>query len=238
MTDRDITNRPSTTRRDLRFAGTVAAGLCAGVLGVGAIAVPLVGWNDWPQSLPVSDGDPITLSDADAGAPRGGDDGGAAKYTPRATVTGPSGAVALVTAGGITAGIGAPGPTGATGSAPASAGETSGSTGARRSRSGLESVGRRSQSSASFGEGGFAQDADSDGDGISDDYEQAHGLDVNANDADADADGDGLSNELEFRLRSSANARDSNGDGVEDGADDGDGDAVPNGVEVALGTNP
>src|SRR5215212_7369776 len=106
MTDRNTKSGNTTTGRDLRFAGTLAAGLCAGVLGVGAIAVPLVGWNDWPQSLPVSDGDPITLSDADAAAPRSGDGGGAVRYTPRATVTGPSGAVALVTAGDITAATG------------------------------------------------------------------------------------------------------------------------------------
>src|SRR3954454_12652529 len=37
--------------RDLRFAGTVAAGLVAGVLGVGALSAPLLGWNDWPDQL-------------------------------------------------------------------------------------------------------------------------------------------------------------------------------------------
>src|SRR5262245_13165280 len=37
--------------RDLRFAGTVAAGLVAGVLGVGALSAPLLGWTDWPDSL-------------------------------------------------------------------------------------------------------------------------------------------------------------------------------------------
>src|SRR3954447_21605161 len=37
--------------RDLRFAGTVAAGLVAGVLGVGALSAPLLGWTDWPDNL-------------------------------------------------------------------------------------------------------------------------------------------------------------------------------------------
>ena len=37
--------------RDLRFAGTVAAGLVAGVLGVGALAAPLLGWSEWPDGL-------------------------------------------------------------------------------------------------------------------------------------------------------------------------------------------
>src|SRR5215217_4424973 len=36
---------------DLRFAGTVAAGLVAGTLGLGALAAPLVGWKDWPSAL-------------------------------------------------------------------------------------------------------------------------------------------------------------------------------------------
>ena len=56
MTDRNTTSRTSTAGRDLRFAGSVAAGLVAGVLGVGAIAVPLFGWNDWPQALSASSG--------------------------------------------------------------------------------------------------------------------------------------------------------------------------------------
>ena len=42
--------------RDLRFAGTVAAGLVAGVLGVGALSAPLLGWSNWPESGPARDG--------------------------------------------------------------------------------------------------------------------------------------------------------------------------------------
>src|SRR6476660_2903683 len=57
MSDTDTTNsmntraaRP-TTLGDLRFAGTVAAGLVAGTLGLGALATPLVGWKDWTSGL-------------------------------------------------------------------------------------------------------------------------------------------------------------------------------------------
>src|SRR5829696_9257359 len=115
MTDRDITNRTSSTRRDLKFAGTIAAGLCAGVLGVGAIAVPLVGWNDWPHALPVSDGDPITLTDAAAGlgGPRDGD--GPVRYTPRPTAPVPASAVALLTSTGAATATDGAGTTGTTG---------------------------------------------------------------------------------------------------------------------------
>src|SRR3954467_9895222 len=37
--------------RDLRFAGTVAAGLVAGVLGVGALSAPLLGWTSRADNL-------------------------------------------------------------------------------------------------------------------------------------------------------------------------------------------
>src|ERR687884_1989078 len=57
MSDTDITTfetgrmtRPSALG-DLRFAGTIAAGLVAGTLGLGALAAPLVGWRDWPSGL-------------------------------------------------------------------------------------------------------------------------------------------------------------------------------------------
>src|SRR4051794_40267655 len=45
-----MTPRPSAFG-DLRFAGTIAAGLVAGTLGLGALAAPLVGWRDWPAAL-------------------------------------------------------------------------------------------------------------------------------------------------------------------------------------------
>jgi hypothetical protein len=42
-------DRPSAAR-DLRFAGTIAAGCIAGVLGVGALTAPLLGWTSWPSA--------------------------------------------------------------------------------------------------------------------------------------------------------------------------------------------
>ena len=69
MSDTDTTHamtahapRPSALG-DLRFAGTIATGLVAGTLGLGALAAPLVGWKDWPSGL---EKDAAT----DAGAPR------------------------------------------------------------------------------------------------------------------------------------------------------------------------
>src|SRR4051812_50121157 len=53
MSDTDTTYataRPSAIG-DLRFAGTIATGLVAGTLGLGALAAPLVGWKDWPSGL-------------------------------------------------------------------------------------------------------------------------------------------------------------------------------------------
>src|SRR3954454_12468984 len=53
MLDTDTTygmTRPSAFG-DLRFAGTITAGLVAGTLGLGALAAPLVGWKDWPAAL-------------------------------------------------------------------------------------------------------------------------------------------------------------------------------------------
>src|SRR6478609_5621824 len=53
MSDTDTTHnapRPSALG-DLRLAGTIATGLVAGTLGLGALAAPLVGWKDWPSAL-------------------------------------------------------------------------------------------------------------------------------------------------------------------------------------------
>src|SRR5919199_1106218 len=44
-----LDGRPSAAK-DLRFAGTLAAGCVAGVLGVGALTAPLLGWTDWPSA--------------------------------------------------------------------------------------------------------------------------------------------------------------------------------------------
>src|SRR3954471_1834094 len=97
MPDNLPSSRPArSTRpvvRDLRFAGTVAAGLCAGVLGVGAIAAPLVGWNDWPEALkPGNDGTLVVDRPADRN-PSSSSDSPARTGTsaPRIGVVGPVG---------------------------------------------------------------------------------------------------------------------------------------------------
>ena len=55
--------------RDLRFAGTVAAGLVAGVLGVGALSAPLLGWTNWPDGVQPGDGNAPTVQMAEGQVP-------------------------------------------------------------------------------------------------------------------------------------------------------------------------
>lgn len=63
-----------------------------------------------------------------------------------------------------------------------------------------------------------ATENDTDGDGMSNDYENANGLDPNNPlDAVLDSDGDGLLNYLEHQLGTSANNSDTDGDGLPDG---------------------
>jgi hypothetical protein len=92
--------------------------------------------------------------------------------------------------------------------------------------------------------------ADSDGDGIPDDYEIAHGMNPNnPTDAQADFDHDGLTNLQEFQLGTDPRNPDTDGDGLTDGQEvnvthtnpliaDTDGDGIPDGLEVELGTDP
>src|SRR4051794_2327341 len=84
--------------RDLRFAGTVAAGLVAGVLGVGALSAPLLGWNDWPDKIQPGANSPVTMSSPEqrpaiAQPPRSG-----SRTPSSATVPGVGVVTALVTA--------------------------------------------------------------------------------------------------------------------------------------------
>ncbi|MDQ1670044.1 MAG: hypothetical protein QOE40_2105, partial [Actinomycetota bacterium] len=82
---------------------------------------------------------------------------------------------------------------------------------------------------------------DSDGDGMSNGWEQAHRLNPNKADAKGDADRDGLRNLREFRLHSDPRDEDSDNDGQDDGDElqtrtkvnraDSDGDKVLDGDE-------
>lgn len=96
----------------------------------------------------------------------------------------------------------------------------------------------------------FGGGADSDGDGIPDDYEIANGLNPNdPTDALADPDHDGLTNLQEFQQGTDPHNPDTDGDGLSDGDEvnlyhtnplvaDTDGDGIPDGVEIATGTDP
>jgi hypothetical protein len=90
---------------------------------------------------------------------------------------------------------------------------------------------------------------DSDGDGMSDSFELAFGLDPRSDDAALDRDGDGLSNLEEFRRGTRPDRADTDGDGFSDGqealvlgtdplAADSDGDGSSDGAEVAARSDP
>ena len=92
--------------------------------------------------------------------------------------------------------------------------------------------------------------ADTDGDGLQDAWEQANGLNVGANDAAGDPDNDDLTNLEEFTASTDPNEADSDGDGLNDGAEakthltkplmsDTDGDGLNDGREINdLKTDP
>lgn len=92
--------------------------------------------------------------------------------------------------------------------------------------------------------------ADSDGDGIPDEWEVARGLNPNnALDAQEDPDHDGLTSLKEYHLGTDPQKRDTDADGLSDGDEvnvyhtnpllrDTDGDGIGDGLEVQAGTDP
>src|SRR4051794_6031613 len=221
---------------DLRFAGTVATGLVAGTLGLGALAAPLVGWRDWPAGLSTSGSAGTahlatpTPNTSQATKPGGGRSG-----------TGPAG---RPTPGGATAltGLGIPGTTGGsplgTGGISLTNGITSTPNPERSSSATRGTTESGSTTKGTFQPVGFDKPSgDTDRDGLPDDFEQRHNLDPN-NPADGAADpGTGMSRSTEFQIRSEISDPDENGDGVVDGRDDSDRDGIPNAVEEANGTS-
>lgn len=91
--------------------------------------------------------------------------------------------------------------------------------------------------------------ADSDSDGLPDDFELSNNLNPSdPSDAREDPDRDGLNNLDEFRQGTNLRNPDTDGDGLRDGEEivrgtnpllaDTDGDLIPDGLEIQLGTNP
>src|SRR5919109_2742818 len=173
--------------RDLRFAGTVAAGLVAGVLGVGALSAPLLGWTDWPAALQPGGGDETVQMKPGQRPP-------VAQNRTERTRSGRGGGESTVTI---------PRPGGSTLVIPA--GDTTGTPisvsvpGDGSSGGGAVRVGRGGRSNGAgngFGGSGFSQPntADTDGDGMPDVWESRNGLNPLRADDFFDADGDGIPN--------------------------------------------
>ncbi|MDA0185029.1 hypothetical protein OJ997_32290, partial [Solirubrobacter phytolaccae] len=245
MSDTDTTHfapRPS-AMGDLRLAGTIATGLVAGTLGLGALAAPLVGWKDWPSGLE-KDATTPTLSMASVPkeqppttptnvATDEGQTGGTNGATPLSAIGvsggGPAGLNVLISD--------------SSGASNTETSEDSSSQrrddGARGEREGTVSSSSSDPTFTGRTDKGFVPPdyEDTDGDGLNNEQEKL----VKSDPTQADAKvvrADGLSAETAFRIKSGVQALDTNGDGVINGDDDSDGDGIPNSVEEANGSDP
>src|SRR5215212_6161568 len=63
-TNREARRSVRSVGRDLRFAGTVAAGLVAGVLGIGALSAPLLGLDNSPGKVEAGANAPVFMQPA------------------------------------------------------------------------------------------------------------------------------------------------------------------------------
>ena len=224
--------------RDLRFAGTVAAGLVAGVLGVGALSAPLLGWTKWPASGQPGDGDApaLRLAEGQASTPdrrpaqRSVGGGNAADSV--VTILGSDGTPIVIADGGATTGAtGTPG-TSVTVSLPGTPGPSGEPQGPREPGRVVGTGSPGTPSGGDVGSSGPLQTTgDIDRDGMRDEWELANGLDPqSAGDQNLDNDGDGLTNREEFMTRTSP----LNPDGYLDS----DRDGVRNAVEIRAGSYP
>ncbi|MGZ8647702.1 MAG: hypothetical protein ACXW08_03580, partial [Solirubrobacteraceae bacterium] len=146
--------------RDLKFAGTVAAGLVAGVLGVGALSAPLLGWSTWPERLSQDPKSSVNLATGERSPQIERDASRRGPANPVLVAPGPGGTLVFLP-GGEPATV----PT-------AGGGGTGGGTGGGATGGGVVGQGGPDRSDSGFGGTGFATPNldDSDDDGMPDSW--------------------------------------------------------------------
>ena len=239
-TDSTYTMNPGAARPtalgDLRFAGTIAAGLVAGTLGLGALAAPLVGWKDWPSALTQqATSQPVVLAKAlppqarneqtprtpRPPAPRGG------SVLDNVGLPSPGGAAAAP--GSLATLIGNPSPSGA-------------STRPGRDRASSDTVGKTVTTGAVGGDQDFPQGTAFANQPVTTADTTTTDTNVlgktNAANGQPTGEASGLSQATEIKIRSGGRWLDTNGDGFVDGNDDADGDGVSNAQEELNGSDP